>query len=80
MKDVTGALLINQVQTGTVVSRRSEEHLQGLGYPLFKTVLHQYVAYREAIATGLGVVEYDQQCKAAQEVKALFDEVTRALP
>jgi chromosome partitioning protein len=80
MKDVTGALLINQVQTGTVVSRRSEEHLQGLGYPLFKTILHQYVAYREAIATGLGVVEYDKHCKAALEMTALFKEIKGALP
>lgn len=80
MKDVSGAILINQVQTGTVMSRLSEEHLKSIGYPLFTTVLHQYVAYREAIAAGLGVVEYDKNSKAALEMKALFAEVKEALP
>jgi chromosome partitioning protein len=75
MREVRGAIVINQLQTGTVVSRKSEEYIQGLEYPLFSTVLHQYVAYREAIAAGLSVVEYDRTSKAASEVAALFHEL-----
>jgi chromosome partitioning protein len=80
MKDVSGAILINQVQTGTVMSRLSEDHLRSIGYPLFTTALHQYVAYREAIAAGLGVVEYDKNSKAALEMMLLFAEVKEAMP
>ena len=71
MKEVSGAILINQLQTGTTVSRKSEEYLKSLGYPIFKTILHQYVAYREAIAAGLSVIEYDKTSKAAQELLPL---------
>jgi chromosome partitioning protein len=79
IRDVQGAVLINQLQAGTVVSRRSEEYLKSLGYPIFKTLLHQYVAYREAIAAGVSVIEYDQTSKAAQELAAFFDELKEAL-
>jgi len=78
IKEVQGAVLINQLQ-GTVVSRRAEESVKGLGYPVFKTILHQYVAYREAIAAGLSVVEYDQTSKAAQELTAFFRELKEVL-
>ena len=79
VRDVQGAVLINQLQAGTVVSRKSEEYVKGLGYPVFKTMLHQYVAYREAIAAGLSVIEYDRTSKAAQELAAFFDELKEVL-
>jgi len=79
IKAVQGAVLINQLQMGTVVSRRAEESVKGLGYPVFKTILHQYVAYREAIAAGLSVIEYDQTSKAAQELTAFFRELKEVL-
>ncbi len=75
VKEVRGAILINQVQTGTVINRECQEQLAGLGYPVFSTALHLYVAYKEAIATGLSVVEYDAQSKAAQEMAVFFAEV-----
>ena len=79
IKEVQGAVLINQLQMGTVVSRRAEESVKGLGYPVFKTILHQYVAYREAIAAGLSVIEYDETSKAAQELTAFFRELQEVL-
>ena len=79
IKAVQGAVLINQLQMGTVVSRRAEESVKGLGYPVFKTILHQYVAYREAIAAGLSVIEYDETSKAAQELTAFFRELKEVL-
>jgi chromosome partitioning protein len=79
VREVQGAVLINQLQMGTVVSRKAEEYVKGLGYPLFTTTLHQYVAYREAIATGLSVIEYDPTSKAAQELAAFFRELKEVL-
>ncbi len=74
-KEVKGAILINQAQTGTHINRTAREHLTGLSYPLFETVLHFYVAYKEAIAAGLSVLEYDGKSKAAQEMAAFFAEL-----
>jgi chromosome partitioning protein len=75
MKEVQAGILVNQVQTATVVSREAQEELKKLGFPLFSIVLHHFVAYKEAIASGLAVVEYAPQSKAAAEMVALFTEV-----
>ena len=75
MREVAGAILINQVQTGTTIGRKSQEYIAGLGYPVFKSVLHQYVAYREAIAAGLSAAEYEAGSKAAGEFAAFFQEL-----
>jgi len=75
MKDVQAGILVNQVQTGTVVNREAQEELKKLGFPLFSTVLHFYVTYKEAIAAGLSVLEYAPRSKAASEMVTLFTEV-----
>jgi chromosome partitioning protein len=75
VKEVQGAILINQVQNGTVINRDCQEQLESLGYPIFSTALHLYVVYKEAIAAGLSVVEYQSKSKAAQEMEAFFAEV-----
>jgi chromosome partitioning protein len=79
VKDIQGAILINQVQTGTLINREVQEHLKELHYPVFDTVLHLYVAYKEAMAAGLSVIEYDPRSKAAQEMAAFFHELEEVL-
>jgi len=78
-KDFRAAILLNQVQEGTVLSRRSQAYIQESKYPTCTTQLHQYIAYREAFALGLSVVEYDAASKAAQEMNALYHEVLEML-
>lgn len=79
IRDIRGAILINQLQIGTVISRKSEEHLRNLEYPVFEKVLHQSVTYREAIAAGLSVLEYDAASKAAHDMSAFFDELNEVI-
>jgi chromosome partitioning protein len=79
VKDIQGAILINQVQTGTLINREVREHLKELHYPVFDTVLHLYVAYKEAMAAGLSVIEYDPKSKAGQEMAAFFHELEEVL-
>lgn len=79
MKEVHAAILVNQLQAGTVISRKAGEYLHGLGYPIFQTTLHQYVVYREAIAAGLSVIEYDANSKAAKEMASLYAELKEVL-
>lgn len=79
IKEVHAAILVNQLQTGTVISRKVGEYLHELGYPVFVTALHQYVAYREAIAAGLSVIEYDASSKAAGEMASFYAELKEVL-
>lgn len=79
IKNVRGAILLNQVQAGTLICRKSEEFLKNLSYPVLKTTLRQYVIYREAIAAGLSVIEYDPNSKASQEFLNLFKEIKEVL-
>ena len=78
-KDFRAAILLNQVQEGTVLSRRSQEYIQESKYATFATQLHQYIAYREAFALGLSVIEYDAASKAALEINALYRELLEML-
>ena len=78
-KDLQAVVLLNQVQGGTVMSRRSQTYVRAAANPTFNSVLHQYVAYREAFALGLSVIEYDAASKAASEMKALYDELLEML-
>ena len=43
--------------------------------PTFDTMLHQYIAYREAFALGQSVIEYDAAGKAASEMQTFYDEL-----
>ena len=53
-KDLQAIVLLNQVQGGTVMSRRSQAYMQAV-QPTFHTALHHYVSYREAFALGKSV-------------------------
>lgn len=79
MRPVTGGILITQMQGGTVIGKAALAELQTLGYPLFDTIIHARVAYQEAMAAGMSVLEYAADSKAAQETRALFTEVREAL-
>jgi chromosome partitioning protein len=76
---VAGGLLITQMQAGTVVGRMALEEIRTLGYPVFDTIIYARVAYQEAMAAGMSVLEYARDSKAAEETQALFAEVREAL-
>lgn len=79
VRPVTGGILITQMQGGTVVGKAALAELQTLGYPVFDTILHTRVAYQEAMAAGMSVLEYAADSKAAQETRAFFTELREAL-
>jgi chromosome partitioning protein len=79
MRPVAGGILITQMQAGTVVGKAAREEIHTLGYPVFDTIVHTRVAYQEAMAAGMSVLEYASDSKAAQETRALFDEVREAI-
>lgn len=78
LKNLQAIALLNQVQSGTVMSRRSHAYLAA-AQPTFDAVLHQYVAYREAFALGQSVIEYDAAGKAASEMQDFYNELLAIL-
>ncbi|HNQ36034.1 MAG TPA: ParA family partition ATPase [bacterium] len=74
-KDIEARLVINQLIPNTIVAREASDLLEGLGVSLLKTRLHARVAYKQAIAEGKGVSEYEPGGKAAREIQALWREV-----
>lgn len=76
---IAGGIILNQLQKGTAIGSMAMKHLEDLGYPLFDTALHLYVAYREAAASGKSVIEYDLKSKAAREITAFFKELKEVL-
>ena len=77
-RNLQAIALLNQVQSGTVMSRRSHTYLTA-AQPTFDAVLHQYIAYREAFALGQSVVEYDSAGKAASEMQDFYNELLAIL-
>jgi cellulose biosynthesis protein BcsQ len=67
------------MQSGTVVGKAAVKEIEQLGYPYFETMIHNRVAYQEAMAAGMSVVEYDRPSKAALETLAFFQELKEAL-
>jgi len=77
--DIVGGIILNQLQKGTAIGTAAVKHIESLGYPLFDSCLHLYVAYREAAAVSKSVIEYDQTSKAAIEMTILFKELKGVL-
>jgi chromosome partitioning protein len=77
-KTVRAGIVLNR-RKGTILSHRAEEQLRALAYPAFETMLHDYTAYGEAYALGMGIVEYAPTSKAAKDILALFAELQEGL-
>ena len=76
---VQGAVLLNQDNPSTVVSKKAEEYVRQIGYPVFKNTIRNYVAFKEAYAAGLSVYEYDQNSKAAEDFQKFFNELKKEI-
>lgn len=77
--DLSGGLLINQLQEGTAVGKAARSQLAEWEFPIFDSYLHSYVAFSEAVWQGQSVVEYQPKGKAASDMTAFFTELKRAI-
>jgi chromosome partitioning protein len=68
-------LLITKKIPGTRVGRNAREAMSVFGFGLLETELCQRVAYIDAIASGVSVMQYAPSCKAAAEIEALCEEI-----
>jgi chromosome partitioning protein len=77
--DLSGGLLLNQLQEGTAIGAAAREQLKGWDFPVFKNALHSYVAFSEAAWQGQSVIEYQPRSKAASDMEAFFKELKKAM-
>lgn len=75
--DLSGGLLINQLQEGTAIGNAARQQIAEWEFPVFDCVLHSYVAFTEALWQGQSVVEYQPQSKAATDMAAFFKELKK---
>ena len=68
-------LLINRIIPGTRIGREARETLKGFQMNVFDTELCQRVAFIDAMASGVSVMQYAPHSKAAIEIERLCEEI-----
>ncbi len=69
------AVVINRRKSGTVIGDQARAVFERAGAKVLKTELRDRLAYQEAPAAGIAVTIYQPSSKAADEVRALVDEI-----
>lgn len=78
IKPVAGAIVCTMVKLGTIFNASGQEQIRKLGYPVLDTVTCHRIVYQEAFSEGKGVIEYEPDGKAAEEIKRLYQETKKA--
>jgi chromosome partitioning protein len=73
------AVLITRKLSRTVLGSGAREALLPSGLPVLQAELGYRMTYQEALTAGLGVTAYAEKSQAADEVRALVDELTELL-
>ncbi len=73
--ELRATVVITRKKAGTALGRSAREDLVAKGLPVFETELGDRIAYQEAIGFGLGVTTYTPHDSAADEIRALYDEI-----
>jgi len=77
---IKALVVINQLESRTVLSRLMSEALAEIELPVASTVITRRVAYRNAILQGCSVLDAGSSARtAAQEINQLVDEVVTYL-
>lgn len=77
--DLSGGLVLNQVQEGTSIGSAARHQLSEWDFPIFDSILHSYVAFAEAVWQGQSVHEYAPKSKAARDFARFFNELKGAI-
>ena len=82
-QDIAAYALFNQVIQNTTVAKEAVETLKDMTaeneVQLLASCLYQRVDYKKSISEGKGVMEYAPNGKAAQEMRALHEEIEQLL-
>ena len=78
IRPVAGAIVCTMVKQGTVFNTSGQEQIKKMGYPVLDMVICHRIVYQEAFSEGKGVIEYEPDGKATEEIKRLYKEIKRA--
>jgi len=74
------SVVLNAAPQGFRIAEEARTALMNnSGVAVFPDVVHQYAALAHAVIDGRSVHEYDPESKAADEIDALYDNITRLL-
>lgn len=73
------AFVVSRQVSGTHLAAEVTDALQGLGLPVLTGRTSQRVAYAEAAQSGLTVLDYEPEGKAAREIRAIGEEALSIL-
>jgi len=73
------AFVVSRAITGTNLAADASSALGRLELSVLDARTHQRVAYPQALAQGVSVIDLDETSKAAQEIKALAEETITIL-
>lgn len=76
--DLKAYFVINRDNPRTLLSKDTEEALNALDLPIFKTKVHNRIAYADSALSGLSVLEWSDT-KAKEETNALYEELKTLL-
>lgn len=76
-KNLRAAIVLNRVARHTALGAGARAAIGECGLPILKTELGVRVAYSEALAAGLGPTSYAPTSPAAEEIRALVNELER---
>jgi chromosome partitioning protein len=74
-RKLSAKLLLCRVVPRTRVGKELREAVAGYEMALFRTVVHQRIAYVEALIAGLGVTRFAPASLAAEEIRHLVAEI-----
>ena len=69
------AILITRKISRTVIGNSARTVLVESGLPVLDTELGYRVSYQEALASGLGITQYEPRSTASSEIRSLVDEL-----
>jgi cellulose biosynthesis protein BcsQ len=80
-RDIPAFFVLNQVITGTKIAKAAVDALGEFSKDihLLKTVLYSRVTFKNSAGTEQGVMECEKDCKAAQELRAVYAEIMRRM-
>ena len=77
-KDIEARILLNMLMPNTIMGRETLDALEDYSEdaPLLESKIHARASFKNCVAKGLGVVEFEPKSKAADEMRSLYNEIT----
>lgn len=77
IKKVTGAIIATMIKQGTTFNISGLTQIKKMEYPVLDTTISHRIIYQESFSEGKGVIEYQKEGKASEEIIKLYKEIKK---